>query len=442
MPEFLRDSSWQSIGALVGLVAIIVTVALYRLQRRRKSISYEVVSLTPLLSVKEEVRDRVQILFDGKDVLDAHMLIVKVRNSGNVPVLPSDYERSIQFGFGEQTQVMSAEIVETDPSGIDADVSVLSRSVTLRPVLLNAGDAITVRVLLAQYDGSFDVTGRIVGVREIGKTRLRPPTVLLQLVWFLLTVLVSFVLDTVVPQQPPIRLWSLAFMYTVLGAMIGFDVWRDSKSRLQEKRDRREATEMPSETTGRRREGEVYEHLERNLENWEYKGEWSVQDRGDGPVLVVTSSGKGGICRHLLLWTDYVFEFETKIVEKNTSWIIRAKDANSYVMLQCQQNAIYPHFMKDGRWTNLDWTKQNPVSLPFTLPLGTWFGVRVEVRGMQVMAHLTLGGKQTEVLNSVSLGTSLLEPPVAPAEYTVGSVGFRESGNECAHFRSVCVRRI
>jgi hypothetical protein len=441
MPEFLRDQSWQSIGALVGLVAIIVTVALYLLQRRRKSISYEVVSLTPLLSVKEEVRDRVQISFDGKKVSDAHMLIVKVRNSGNVPVLPSDYERSIQFGFGGQTQVMSAEMVETNPSGIDADVSVLSNSVTLRPVLLNAGDAITVRVLLAQYDGSFDVTGRIVGVREIGKTRIRPPTLPLQLVWFLLTVLVSFVLDTVVP-RPPIRSCLLGFMYAVLGVMIGFDVWRDVKKRRQEKRDRQETTKIPSETTGHGREGEVYEHLEHNLEEWEYKGEWSVQDRGDGSILVVTNSGKGGIYRHLFLWTDYVFEFETKIVEKYTSWIIRAKDTNNYVMLQCQQNRIYPHFMKDGRWTNLDWTKQNPVSLPFTLPLGTWFAVRIGVRRMQIVVHLTLGGKQTEVLNSVSLGTSLLEPPVAPAEYTVGSVGFRESGSECAHFRNVRVRRI
>jgi hypothetical protein len=183
---------------------------------------------------------------------------------------------------------------------------------------------------------------------------------------------------------------------------------------------------------------EFCEDFQHGLEKWEYHGDWRTEREGDGHILIVTESERGGIVQPCLSWKDYIFEFETRIVNGNTSWIIRAKNILSYVMLQCGQDRLYPHFRVNGTWTNPDWTRQNPVILPVLLPLNTWFGVHIEVRGTLVLVTVTVNNREREILNS---GT-LLEPPTSPTSYPMGSVGFRESANECAHFRNVRVKRL
>lgn len=168
MPDFLRDPVWQFVGVVLALAA---SVVLFLLQRRRKALSYEVVSRTSLMSVKEEVKGRVQILFDGTPVSDAHMMIMRVTNAGNVPIVPSDYLRPVKFGFGEMVQILSAEVMETSPHNIEASVEVDTGAVILTPVLLNGGDSITLKILLAQYEGKIDVDGRIVGVKHVQTAR-------------------------------------------------------------------------------------------------------------------------------------------------------------------------------------------------------------------------------------------------------------------------------
>lgn len=167
MLEFLRDPFWQFVGAVFALGAIAVSVVLYFLQRRHKALSYEIVSRTPLMSVKEEVKGRVQILLDGTPVSDAHMVIIRVTNSGNVPIIPSDYLRPVHFDFGETVQILSAEITETNPDNVDASLELGSETVVLTPVLLNGGDSIILKVLVAEFAGKIDVDGRIIGVKRI-----------------------------------------------------------------------------------------------------------------------------------------------------------------------------------------------------------------------------------------------------------------------------------
>jgi hypothetical protein len=173
--------------------------------------------------------------------------------------------------------------------------------------------------------------------------------------------------------------------------------------------------------------------FERGLGQWDYTEDWSVIRKEAKHALVVTDSGAGGIAVPCFEWTDYVFDFETKIVRANTSWIIRAKDLATYAMLQCHQERIHPHFRLNGNWTVRD-----ALSLPITLPLDVWFGVRIEVKGFDVKVTVTVEGNE----RTLPLMNNLLRQPAAPIEYAHGSVGFRESGNECSQFRNVSVRKI
>ena len=164
--EILRDQIWQFVGAAFGLVAIIVSIVLWWTQRRRKALSFDIISRTPLLSVEDKVKGKLQILFDGEPVQDVHLATVIIINSGNIPITSADYERPVNLSFGEEAQILTAEVTETNPDSLQASVDIEATRVVLKPVLLNGGDSITLKLLVSRL-GGISVDGRIVGVKDI-----------------------------------------------------------------------------------------------------------------------------------------------------------------------------------------------------------------------------------------------------------------------------------
>ena len=49
MDELFRDPIWQFVGAILGLIAIVVTIIIFILQRRKKSLVYEILANTSLI---------------------------------------------------------------------------------------------------------------------------------------------------------------------------------------------------------------------------------------------------------------------------------------------------------------------------------------------------------------------------------------------------------
>src|SRR5438445_4223381 len=105
--DFLRDPLWQFIGVIVALIAIFLTIA----QRSRKEIVYEVVSDTPILSVRGEIKDQIQVLYKGKPLADARLIILRVWNLGNTPISLNDYVEPINFDFGQKAEILDADIL-------------------------------------------------------------------------------------------------------------------------------------------------------------------------------------------------------------------------------------------------------------------------------------------------------------------------------------------
>lgn len=57
-------------------------------------------------------------------------------------------------------------------------------------------------------------------------------------------------------------------------------------------------------------------------EKWEYEGDWKIIEDG---ILAVRNSDVGGITNVGSGWENYDFEFETRIINKFSTWIIRAR---------------------------------------------------------------------------------------------------------------------
>lgn len=176
--EFLLAPAWISIFvSILGIVvALLLPIVLFIKQRDRKQISYEVTSDKSLLSIRKEVEGDVQVLFAGKPVSDLRQVVLKLRNTGNVPIEVKDYENNnpIEFDFGTKAEVLNAEILETIPMSLkdraEASLELENGKVRFEPLLLNARDCITIRVLLAGFNGDLNVIARIAGVQQIPRS--------------------------------------------------------------------------------------------------------------------------------------------------------------------------------------------------------------------------------------------------------------------------------
>ena len=170
MIEIIYDPMWGFVGVILGIIPLIF---FHLVQSIRKAISWEIISNTPLLSVDEEIRGNIQVLFDGKPVQDAQLIIVEIINSGNVSIKSTDYDRPINLDFGENAHILTAEVTETTPDNLDVSINIEGTKVLLNPTLMNGKDSITIKAIVGQFNDQITVEGRIVGVKEVQKSTKR-----------------------------------------------------------------------------------------------------------------------------------------------------------------------------------------------------------------------------------------------------------------------------
>lgn len=163
MMELLRDPLWQFIGAVLALLALPTGFWIYLLQRARKEIAYGLLSSRRLISLSSDLRDRVAITLDGKSVEDVHLLIVGIKNSGNVPILESDFLYSPSIRAENGTEFISAEISKVHPSNLQPSLKLYPDRLEVAPLLLNPGDYISVQALASGPSPKASPDFRIVG---------------------------------------------------------------------------------------------------------------------------------------------------------------------------------------------------------------------------------------------------------------------------------------
>jgi hypothetical protein len=162
---FLIDSGWLQV--IVGVIAIFLTLFIYRLTKKKKSLSYEILSVSPLISISDEIKGSLQVLFNGKAVDNVHLLLIKFINDGNIPVAASDYERPLSLKLEGNSDILSAEFVESTPTNLNPSLKINDKVVVFDPTLMNAGDSFTAKVLVGEYSGKFDVDARVMGVKVV-----------------------------------------------------------------------------------------------------------------------------------------------------------------------------------------------------------------------------------------------------------------------------------
>jgi hypothetical protein len=187
--DMLRDPLWQFVGAVVAVLALVLSVVIALAQRQRKRLGYDIETATPVLTMREELAGRLKVLLDDAPVEDLGLYILRISNHGNVPIRPADYDRPIKITFGADSQILSAEVTEQRPSNLGAAVTFDSSCVTIQPLLLNARDSFQMKCLVTRAK-RIEVEGRLAGVSRIesSTSALSPSRVLLGFVGLLMFV--------------------------------------------------------------------------------------------------------------------------------------------------------------------------------------------------------------------------------------------------------------
>jgi hypothetical protein len=161
----------------IGIVGLIAGYIYFRSQRTRKGLIYQVVSNSPLVMATDRIGGQLTVAFNDKPVDDANLMIIRFVNSGNVPILSSDFSGALRVKLTDDAKVLSAEITETTPASLEPAVQATTAGnvVDIAPLLLNAGDSFSLRLFVDHSGPDVSVVARIVGISDVRAEDLVAP---------------------------------------------------------------------------------------------------------------------------------------------------------------------------------------------------------------------------------------------------------------------------
>ena len=166
--KIMKDPAWQFVAAVVAVIALLVTVSIYLIDRPVKRLQVQILSNSPLISVNTDISPQIQILYKDKPVQTLSLILLRFENVGNEPIRESDYSEPIRILLSPSAEVGEVTVQETKPEGIDLNPTVsASNQVEIAKALLNPGDQVVLKVLALNNDGTLKVEARIVGIPDL-----------------------------------------------------------------------------------------------------------------------------------------------------------------------------------------------------------------------------------------------------------------------------------
>jgi hypothetical protein len=231
--DLLSTPLWQGVTGIVEITALALGFVLLLLELRRRSVVWELVSMSLETDVGNRLQGIVQVLYDGEPVEEVYRIVLRFVNAGRKEIVRSDYERPLSVSFEGNGRLKRATVIETNRMSLpkkEVQTAIEGNKFLLDPLLLNEGDAITIEFFVSEWDGDFHVDGRIAGVKEIegrsaGETNLTLPRIVIGLILLNTGAYLNFAIDMA---------W-LSLVLLVLAIIIGFPFWKETLTRSTSK---------------------------------------------------------------------------------------------------------------------------------------------------------------------------------------------------------------
>lgn len=173
----------------LGGLAVFITLLVGAVSRNTKKLFYDVYGAACENPIADaETHGDAETEEQDSKGTETRLLVIDLRNPswgifswlGGVDIAASDYDRQISIQFGESARVLEVEVVEEKPPGIGAEVFPYHYppdTLVLKPVLLNQGDLLRLRVLVENpewerlwvpiWTCKVRISGRILGIKKI-----------------------------------------------------------------------------------------------------------------------------------------------------------------------------------------------------------------------------------------------------------------------------------
>lgn len=159
-------------------IGICISIILWILNQRKKELSYQVLWKQPLVNLKGAAKRQLDIRFKGERVNDAQLVILRLWNSGHIPITTSEYQSQLKVHFNPGVSIVSAHVIETHPADLDERSKknesgkafieqVQNEKIFLFPLLLNPGDQLIMQVVARNMSGFPLIEGHIQGIPKI-----------------------------------------------------------------------------------------------------------------------------------------------------------------------------------------------------------------------------------------------------------------------------------
>jgi hypothetical protein len=172
------------VGYTLSITGIIITVIVGLFARRtRREISYELLSMSPILNLEDEVKDsKLKITYDSKRVTNVYLTELSVANAGNTAITKADYIDPITIGFGAKSRVLTADKSEARPSELEIGITLEKGRMVLTPCVISRNEFEMFKILVTDPEpDTIEVTGRIVDTKIAVSTYGRGTSISLML---------------------------------------------------------------------------------------------------------------------------------------------------------------------------------------------------------------------------------------------------------------------
>lgn len=152
---------------LVTMAGVAVPVWLWQADQSSKSLS---IKLATKISIQPEAQGSIsgiEISVDGTRLVNPHLVVFEIKNNGSKPISAADFESAVQIIPGPETMLVRANITEKIPKDIDTKLVADSQVISLKPTLLNPGDAVSVTAITSGDTPTFQSKARIIGVSNV-----------------------------------------------------------------------------------------------------------------------------------------------------------------------------------------------------------------------------------------------------------------------------------
>lgn len=166
----IKKLGWM-IPISIAVISVGIPILYSVMTKEVKRLEYQVTSVSPLIETEtaENAHGGITILLNEEKVLDPHLVVVKLVQAGTLPIKREDFDGNLQIQISGVARVIQANIADSLPVAIPAEVAIEETSAILLPLLLNPADTLTISMITEGRPNSIDVAGRIVGVKSIEK---------------------------------------------------------------------------------------------------------------------------------------------------------------------------------------------------------------------------------------------------------------------------------